>query len=390
MDLNDDAQNVLKCSIDAKVAATTLFSNNSASLLANADSENTSDSPSPACSPRIKSLQTKAKSKLKNANVEVLDTGAPMDDRNVWVYEPALKSMDSAVVLRQAASSRAAAMSVKLVDADVNEADTTLITIRLPDQKRATFKAMRSARLSRLHVAAAAAFGIESEFFFSLAYPKKLLLQLSVTLDELGLVPMGLLLVVFADERDTVRSTIDQCASDSNVCLGSILEMELKEQQIITKSVHSHIFARHPKVSNLINEASSTEGKSAAPSNSISAGEDQVAAALTAVDGLFLKTNVQLQTISNSSRAELPIDAMKKMVKIEAAQEQRLLNREHEKQQYQQHVKRLDAINDGASACLPNPFPLCFPLHTHPYFHRRFPFCYSPCINCSSVQDRKI
>jgi hypothetical protein len=66
-----------------------------------------------------------------------------------------------------------------------------------------------------------------------------------------------------------------------------------------------------------------------------------------AVDGLFLKTNVELHTISNSSRTDMPIEAMKKMVRIEAAQEQRHLDREHEKQQYQLHVKRLDAINAG-------------------------------------------
>lgn len=348
---------MLKASIDAKAAVATMFSDNSELAISNSDSDNASDSKSPACSPRVKSLKKNVKPKSTGPN-EVLGAKAPADQRNVWVYEPALKSMDSAAVARQAAAARAAALSIKLVDASVGEEETTLITVRLPDHKSASFKAIRSARLSQLHAAAAAAFCIESEFFFSLAYPKKLLLQLSVTLEELGLAPAGLLLVVFADDRDTVRTSGDQSAAESNVCLGNILEMELKEQQTITKSVHSHILSRHPKVANLINDSSSKKDKS----TSSGAGDDEVAAALTSVDGLFLKTNVELQTISNSSRAELAVDAMKKMVKIEAAQEQRLLNREHEKQQYQQHVKRLDAISDGATAC----FPLT--ARIHPFF----------------------
>jgi hypothetical protein len=343
---------VLKASIDAKAASTTMFSDDSKHAISNADSDNASDSKSPACSSGVKSLKKSVQPKSTGPG-EAQGVKAPTDERNVWVYEPALKSMDSAAVARQAAVARAAALCVKLVDAGVGEEETTLVTVRLPDQKSASFKAMRSARLSQLHAAAAAAFCIESEFFFSLAYPKKLLLQLSVTLEELGLAPSGLLLVVFTDERDTVRTSGDQVAAEPKVCLGNILEMELKEQQTITKSVHSHILSRHPKVSNLINDATSKKDKSTAPSTSSGGGDDEVAAALTAVDGLFLKTNVELQTISNSSRAELPVDAMKKMVKIEAAQEQRVLNREHEKQQYQQHVKRLDAISDGATARLP-------------------------------------
>ena len=62
---------------------------------------------------------------------------------------------------------------------------------------------------------------------------------------------------------------------------------------------------------------------------------------------MFLKTNVELQTISNSSRAELPVDAMKKMVKIEAAQEQRVLNREHEKQLQETQAKELLVTDIG-------------------------------------------
>jgi hypothetical protein len=124
--------------------------------------------------------------------------------------------------------------------------------------------------------------------------------------------------------------------------------MELKEQQSITKSVHSHIIAFHPKVANLVSDASLAKNKPTAPPNVSNIGGDEISAALSAVDGLFLKTNVELQTISNSSRTEMPLEAMKKMVRMEAAQEQRHLDREYEKQQYQQHVKRLDFINAGS------------------------------------------
>jgi hypothetical protein len=287
-----------------------------------------------------------------NPNAHLHHVKAPTDERNVWVYEPALKSIDLAAASLEAAAVRTAAFSVKLVDSSVRDEDTTLITVRLPSHQSSTFKAMRNASLHQLHRATAAAFSIESEFFFSTSYPKKLLLQQSLSLDELGLIPQGLLLVIFSDETDTVRKSNDQSVLRSKVGLGSILEMELKEQQTITKSVHSHIIACHPKVANLVRDASLAKNKPTAPSNVSNIGGDEISAALTAVDGLFLKTNVELQTISNSSRTELPMEAMKKIIKIEAAQEQRHLDREHEKQQYQQHVKRLDLINAGAASSL--------------------------------------
>jgi hypothetical protein len=282
-----------------------------------------------------------------NANAQSHAVKAPGDERNVWVYEPTLKSMDLAAASREAASARAAALSVKLADSDAADETTTTITVRLPDHQSTAFKAMRNSRLDQLHAAAAAAFNIESEFFFSLPYPKKLLLQPNITLDELGLVPKGLLLVVFSDERDTVRISGGSNASAAKVSLGSILEMELKEQQKITKKVQSHIMSQLPKVANLLLDSSATKDKPAAALKTSPVDDDDVSAALTAVDGLFLKTNVELQTISNSRRTDVPIEAMKKLVRIEAAQEQRLLDRDLEKQQHQQHMKRLDMIHAG-------------------------------------------
>jgi hypothetical protein len=257
--------------------------------------------------------------------------------------------MDLAAASRAAAIARSATVSVELVDRSMPDEMTTLITVRLPDQQATTFRAMRSAHVTQLHVAAAAAFKIESDFCFSLPYPKKLLLQEAVSLDELGLIPEGLLLVVFSDETDTVRKPRVDDGVESKVSLGNILEMELKEQQNITKGVHSHIKGRHPKVANILQDASSAESTPAVNSRSLAV--DNVSAALNAVDGLFLKTNVELQTISNSSRTELPIDALKKMVKIEAAQEQRHIARELEKQQHSQHLRRLELIKAGLSLC---------------------------------------
>lgn len=300
---------------------------------------------SPSQLPGAKASKSKGSTKAIQPNAQLHSVKAPTDDRNVWLYQPTLKSMDMAAASRDAASARAAALSLKLADVSSGEEDTTLITVRLPDNQSATFKAMRSTSLDRLHAATAAAFNIESEFFFSLAYPKKLLLQQSLSLDAVGLIPQGLLLVVFSDEADTVRKSIEMDMSSSKVCLGNILEMELKEQQNITKNVQSHIITRHPKVANLLTDAKSAKNAPVAPSNASAAVGDDVSAA---VDGLFLKTNVELQTISNSSSMDMPIEAMKKMVRIEAAQEQRHLDREHERQQYQQHMKRLDAINAGA------------------------------------------
>lgn len=343
---------MLKSSIDAKAATVSMFPKDdefSSASAAHHPSYNstvphsdTSRSPSPSNSPRAKHDKPKGKPRSVDHKSHLQHVVAPADDRNVWVYEPALKSIELAAASREAAAARADALSLKLLDGSVGDEDSTLITVRLPDRQSTTFKMMRSAALHQVHAAAAAAFDIESEFFFSMPYPKKLLLQQTLSLDELGLVPQGLLLVVFSDEADTVRKSGCHASMAAKVGLGNILEMELKEQQNITKSVHSHIIARHPKVANLIRDASSAKNNPASD-----AAGDEISAALTAVDGLFLKTNVELQTISNSSRTDLPIEAMKKMVRIEAAQEQRLIDREHEKQQYQEHVKRLDLISAG-------------------------------------------
>ncbi len=303
---------------------------------------------SPSTSPRAKISKSIVNTKSVNPKSQLHNVQPPKDERNVWMYEPTLKSMDLAAATRAAASARAAALSVKLADSSAADDNTTLITVRLPDYQSTAFKAMRSTRLDQLHAATAAAFSIESEFVFSLPYPKKLLLQQNVSLDELGLIPEGLLLVVFSDERDAVRVSSEQNASGNKVCLGNILEMELKEQQNITKSVQSHIVTHHPKVANLLLDVSAAKNTPAASAKMSADDGGEVSAVLSAVDGLFLKTNVELQTISNSSRTDMPIEAMKKMVRIEAAQEQRLLDREHEKQQHQQHVKRLDSINAGA------------------------------------------
>jgi hypothetical protein len=347
----------LKSSIDAKAATVSMFpkdddfsaasaaSADRPSCNSNAPQSNTSQSPSPSNSPRTKSHKPKGKPKLVKQDAQLQHDLVPTDDRNVWVYESALKSIELAAASREAAAARADALSLKLLDGSVGDEDSTLITVRLPDRQSTTFKMARNTPLNLVHAAAAAAFGIESEFFFSTAYPKKLLLQQTQSLDELGLVPQGLLLVVFSDEADTVRKSGYHASLAAKVGLGNILEMELKEQQNITKSVHSHIIARHPKVANLIRDSSSTK-HNATPAAVPHVG-DEISAALTAVDGLFLKTNVELQTISNSSRTELPIEAMKKMVRIEAAQEQRVIDREHEKQQYREHVKRLGLISAG-------------------------------------------
>ncbi len=331
---------------DDKFSASRAASGDDPSYNSNTPQSNTSPSPSPSNSPRAKSHKPKGKPKSVKQNAQLQHVVAPTDERNVWVYEPALKSIELAAASREAAAARADALSLKLLDGSVGDEDSTLITVRLPDRQSATFKMMRSTPLNQVHAAAAAAFDIESEFFFSMTYPRKLLLQQTLSLDELGLVPQGLLLVVFSDEADTVRKSGYHTSLTAKVALGNILEMELKEQQIITKSVHSHVIARHPKVANLIRDASSAK-HNAAPAAAAHVGGDEISAALTAVDGLFLKTNVELQTISNSSRSELPIEAMKKMVRIEAAQEQRVIDRELEKQQYHEHVKRLDLISAG-------------------------------------------
>ncbi len=312
---------------------------------------NASGSQSPQNSPRVKGAKPKGKTKAADANAR-LHVKAPTDDRNVWIYGSALKSIDLATASREAAASRAAASSVQLVDGSVGDDATTLVTVRLPDSQTTTFRVMRSACLAELHAATAAAFSIESEFVFSLSYPHKLLLQQNVLLEELGLIPTGLLCVIFSDERDSHRKSPDRrTATAKGVGLPNILEMELKEQQNITKSVQSHIITHHPKVANLVADANyASSAKHKAARSTASAAGDDVSVLLTAVDGLFLKTNVELQTISNSRQPDLPRDAMKKMVRMEAAHEQRHLNREQEKQQYQQHVKRLDLINAGTTS----------------------------------------
>ena len=364
VDLNDDAQAVLTSNIHAKAATVAMFPEDGVLI----DSKNfgprsnASESQSPENSPRAKASKPKGKTKAADPNARLQQVKSPTDERNVWIYGSALKSIDLAAASRAAAAAHAAASSIQLVNDSVGDQDATLITVRLPDSQSTTFRAMRSACLTEIHAATAAAFSIESEFVFSLSYPQKLLLQQNVSLDELGLIPKGLLLVIFSDEHDTVRKPAEQSTVKAKgVGLPNILELELKEQQSITKSVQSHIIAHHPKVANLIADASSAKQK---PARSATAATvDDASVLLASVDGLFLKTNVELQTIGNTRQPDMPREAMKKMVRIESAHEQRHLDREQEKQQYQQHVKRLDSINAGATCrepcswCLSCPRP---------------------------------